>query len=61
MSEQQTIMPRSGPPTILVVDDEPTITMLCKIILEQAGFSVIGAEGSQKPSKSVRNTKVPLI
>ena len=51
MPGQQTIMPRPGPPTILVVDDEPTITMLCKIILEQAGFSVIGAEGSSEALK----------
>ncbi len=44
-------MPQSGPPTILVVDDEPTIAMLCKLILEQAGFSVLGADGSSEALK----------
>ena len=38
--------PRSGHPTLLVVDDEPTITKLCKTILQQAGFVVLDADGS---------------
>ncbi|MDZ4854758.1 MAG: response regulator [Nitrospirota bacterium] len=51
MSGQQDIMPQSGPPTILVVDDEPTIAMLCKLILERAGFSVLDADGSSEALK----------
>ena len=48
MSEQQHAVPQSQPQTILVVDDEPSITKLCKTILQQAGFSVLNAEGSSE-------------
>ena len=44
-------MSRSESPTILVVDDEPTITKLCKAILQQAGFSVLDADGSSEALK----------
>src|ERR1043166_7512629 len=46
MSEQQTIVSKSVPPTTLVVDDEPAITKLCKALLRQAGFNVLDATGS---------------
>ena len=48
MSGQQDSVPRSVSPTILVVDDEPSITKLCKTILQQAGFSVLDADGSSE-------------
>jgi DNA-binding NtrC family response regulator len=51
MSGQQNIAPQSVSPTILVVDDEPTITKLCKTILQQAGFSVLTADGSSEALK----------
>lgn len=51
MSEQQDSVPPSLPPTILVVDDEPTVTKLCKTILQQAGFSVLDADGSSDALK----------
>ena len=51
MSGQQSIAPQSQSPTILVVDDEPTITKLCKEILQQAGFSVLDADGSSAALK----------
>jgi DNA-binding NtrC family response regulator len=51
MSGQQDSVPRSVSPTILVVDDEPTITKLCKTILQQAGFSVLDADGSSDALK----------
>jgi CheY-like chemotaxis protein len=51
MPGQQNITPQSQSPTILVVDDEPTITMLCKEILQQAGFSVLDADGSSAALK----------
>jgi DNA-binding NtrC family response regulator len=51
MSGQQNIAPQSQSPTILVVDDEPTITKLCKEILQQAGFSVLDADGSSAALK----------
>jgi DNA-binding NtrC family response regulator len=51
MSGQQNIAHQSQSPTILVVDDEPTITKLCKEILQQAGFSVLDADGSSAALK----------
>jgi len=51
MSGQQDNASRSVPPTILVVDDEPSITMLCKTILQQAGFSVLDVDGSSEALK----------
>jgi DNA-binding NtrC family response regulator len=51
MSGQQNIAPQSQSPTILVVDDEPTITKLCKEILQRAGFSVLDADGSSAALK----------
>jgi DNA-binding NtrC family response regulator len=51
MSGQQNIAPQSVSPTILVVDDEPSITKLCKTILQQAGFSVLAADGSSEALK----------
>ena len=46
MPEQHATVPQSLPPTVLVVDDEQSLTKLCKAILQQAGFSVLNAEGS---------------
>jgi DNA-binding NtrC family response regulator len=37
--------------TILVVDDETAIIKLCKSLLEEAGFSVLEAEGSSEALK----------
>ncbi len=38
-------------PTILVVDDELPIITFCKTLLEEAGFTVIGADGSSEALK----------
>lgn len=44
-------MPQSLSPTILVVDDEPSITKLCQAILQQAGFSVLVTDDSSEALK----------
>jgi DNA-binding NtrC family response regulator len=51
MSGLQDITPQSTSPTILVVDDEPSITKLCKAILQQAGFSVLTTDDSSEALK----------
>ncbi len=51
MSGQQNLAPQPLSQTILVVDDEPTVTNLCKTILQQAGFSVLEADGSSEALK----------
>ena len=53
-------MPRSKSPTILVVDDEPAITNLCKTILQQAGFSVLAADGSSEALKICTQQERPI-
>ena len=53
-------MPRSVSPTILVVDDEPTITKLCKTMLQQAGFSVLDADGSSEALRICTQHEGPI-
>jgi DNA-binding NtrC family response regulator len=60
MSGQQNIAPQSVSPTILVVDDEPTITKLCKTILQQAGFSVLAVDGSSEALKICTQHEGPI-
>jgi DNA-binding NtrC family response regulator len=60
MSEQQTTASQSLPTTILVVDDEPSITKLCKAILQQAGFSVLNADGSSEALKICTQHEGPI-
>jgi len=60
MSGQQDIAPQSGSPTILVVDDEPSITKLCKAILQQAGFSVLVTDGSAEALKICAQHQGPI-
>jgi DNA-binding NtrC family response regulator len=47
------VTPQSGtpPPTVLVVDDDPTVLSLCQKILQQAGCSVLSAAGSSEALK----------
>ena len=60
MSGQQDSVPRSVSPTILVVDDEPSITKLCKTILQQAGFLVLEADGSSEALKICTQHEGPI-
>lgn len=60
MSGQQDSVPRSVSPTILVVDDEPIITKLCKTILQQAGFLVLEADGSSEALKICAQHEGPI-
>lgn len=48
MADQRDTPPPNGSPTILVVDDEPSIVRLSQGFLEEAGFTVLGAEGSSE-------------
>lgn len=60
MSRPQDVVPRSVSPTILVVDDELAITKLCKTILQQAGFSVLDADGSSEALKICTQHEGPI-
>lgn len=60
MTEHQNIAPTPVSPTILVVDDEPSIIKLCKTLLEGAGFTVLQAEGSSDALKICTEHKGPI-
>ena len=60
MPGQHTIAPQSLPPTILVVDDEPSIIKSCKAILQQAGYSILEADGSSEALKICTQHKGPI-
>lgn len=57
-------MPRSlsqpTSPTILVVDDEPSIVKLCGTILQQAGFQILEADGSSEALKICTKYEGPI-
>ncbi len=46
--------------TVLVVDDDPTVTNLCQTFLEQAGFSVLTAAGSSEALKICKQHPNPI-
>ena len=52
-------MPTSGTsgPTVLVVDDDVTVLVLCQKILEKAGYSVLSASGSSEALKICKGRK----
>ncbi|MEC4889041.1 MAG: response regulator [Nitrospira sp.] len=47
-------------PTILVVDDDSSMVSLCRQFLEQAGFTVLGAEGSREALKICTQHQGPI-
>ncbi|MDP1767187.1 MAG: response regulator [Nitrospirota bacterium] len=60
MSEQPPIETLSASPTILVVDDDLALTKLCKRILEEAGFTVLHADGSSDALKLCTQHEGPI-
>ncbi|HKQ35054.1 MAG TPA: response regulator [Nitrospiraceae bacterium] len=60
MPGQQDSASQSATPTILVVDDELSITKLCKTVLQQAGFSVLDADGSSEALKICTQHEGPI-
>jgi CheY-like chemotaxis protein len=61
MSGHQDIQPAAASsPTILVVDDEPAIVRLCKTLLQQAGFTVLEADGSSEALKICAHHEGPI-
>ncbi len=60
MPGHQDSAPRSASLTILVVDDEMSIARLCKTVLQQAGFSVLDADGSSEALKICTQHEGPI-
>jgi len=60
MTGHQNIPPTPAMPTILLVDDEPAIARLCATILQQAGFTVLHADGSSEALKICTEHQGPI-
>lgn len=60
MPGQQNIQSPAVSTTILVVDDKPAVTKLCKTILQQAGFTVLDADGSSEALKICTQHEGPI-
>jgi CheY-like chemotaxis protein len=48
-------------PHILVVDDEPSVLLTYKMILEQEGYRVTAAPNSKEACKAVESTRFDLL
>jgi DNA-binding NtrC family response regulator len=46
--------------TVLVVDDDATVTHICQSFLEQAGFTVLTASGSSEALKICKQRQEPI-
>ena len=48
-------------PTIMIIDDSPTIRMMIKPLMESQGFNVIEAENGRIAIEKLKNQKVDFI
>ena len=46
---------------ILVVDDEPSVLLTCRMILEQKGYEVVGASSSEEARRALESSKPDLL
>ncbi|MBL8039277.1 MAG: response regulator [Nitrospira sp.] len=60
MTSPQRAPAQASSPTMLVVDDEPAIIRLCRMMLEEAGYTVLEAEGSSEALKICTQHKGPI-
>jgi len=60
MSSPEQTQAVSSSPTILVVDDEMSVLKFCRTLLEQAGFTVLDADGSSAALKICTQHEGPI-
>jgi two-component system OmpR family response regulator len=51
----------SATPTVLVVDDDPSLRLLCRVNLELEGYSVVEAGTVQEAEQALDNGAVDVI
>ncbi|HEY6085311.1 MAG TPA: response regulator [Nitrospira sp.] len=51
----------STSPAVLLVDDEPAVLKLCRLILEREGFTVFPASGSSEALKICKTQPVDIL
>lgn len=55
------ILPREGPPLILVVDDDPDFVEFTRMVLEKAGYRVIAATNGEQGLQAMRQEQPDLV
>ncbi|MBC7232818.1 MAG: response regulator [Chloroflexi bacterium] len=55
------ILPREGPPLILVVDDDPDFVEFTRMVLEKAGYRVIAAANGEQGLQAMRQEQPDLV
>ncbi len=55
------ILPREGPPLILVVDDDPDFVEVTRMVLERAGYRVIAAANGEQGLQTMRQEQPDLV
>jgi len=55
------ILPREGPPLILIVDDDPDFVAASRMVLEPAGYRVISAANGEQGLQAMRQEQPDLV
>jgi len=55
------ILPREGPPLILIVDDDPDFVEVSRMVLEKAGYQVISAANGEQGLRAMRQERPDLV
>lgn len=55
------VLPRDGPPLILVVDDDPDFQEVTRMVLESAGYAVISAANGEQGLQMMRSEAPDLV
>jgi len=55
------MLPREGPPLILIVDDDPDFVEANRIVLEAAGYQVISAANGEQGLRAMRQERPDLV
>jgi Lrp/AsnC family transcriptional regulator for asnA, asnC and gidA len=55
------VLPREGPPLILIVDDDPDFVEASRIVLESAGLQVIAAANGEQGLRAMRRDQPDLV
>ena len=55
------ILPRDGPPLVLIVDDDPDFVEIGRLVLEQGGYRVVSAANGEQGLAAVRRDRPDLV
>lgn len=55
------ILPKEGPPLILIVDDDPDFVEACRLVLEKEGYRVASAANGEAGLQAMRRQQPDLV